>query len=294
MPGGILLPPKHLDSCNDHKHLFLKKIHCINLRSMTVRNGLTLTGVRPLHLVLKETERNHSRMVNSQALTLVNQDGSRAPSRQGSKYSKTSKADVLVHPITMAFFGLLWSKLLDEGKAKLHLHLTTEDPFLPHETAIDGICTEIIVKLVIKYEEGLELEAGFYPEYGREMAIILYSDTQTFRSEVKKCVTCSVAEDYHLFPPETLQSKQNRLNLSRVKQHSFLRMLDSYAALLTAWGKPATSRIPPSKSLSDKALRQFPDFQEYIPERALLLVAAIVKQPTSTVNASYCYGRSKA
>lgn len=61
----------------------------------------------------------------------------------------------------MAFFGPLWHKLLDEGKVKLRLHLMIEDPFSPHEMAIDGICTEVITKLVLKYkEEGLELESG--------------------------------------------------------------------------------------------------------------------------------------
>ena len=99
----------------------------------------------------------------SQALTLVNQDMSRVPSRQGGKYSKTSKADVQARPITMGFFGPLWCKLLDEGKAKLRLHLMTEDPFPPREAAVavDGICTEIIIELILKYEEeGLELESG--------------------------------------------------------------------------------------------------------------------------------------
>ncbi|KAG6369893.1 hypothetical protein JVT61DRAFT_13357 [Boletus reticuloceps] len=61
----------------------------------------------------------------------------------------------------MAFFGKLWHRLLDKGKAKLHLHLMTEDPFPPRELAIPGICTEILIELIIKYEEEeLELESG--------------------------------------------------------------------------------------------------------------------------------------
>jgi hypothetical protein len=37
----------------------------------------------------------------------------------------------------------------------------TDDPFPPRKMAIDGICMEIIIKLVINYEEeGLELKAG--------------------------------------------------------------------------------------------------------------------------------------
>ncbi|KAF8137693.1 hypothetical protein EV363DRAFT_1155703 [Boletus edulis] len=222
----------------------------------------------------------------SGSLTLVNKDESRAPSRQGSKYSKTSKADVVARPVTMAFFGPLWCKLLDEGKAKLRLHLMTDDPFPPREMAIDGICTEIIIELVIKYEEeGLELEAGFYPEYGRQMAIILYSDTQTFRSEVKKCVTRSVVDDYHLFPPENLQSEIERIEFVKNKAARLLENAQFLRGAPDSLGKTSNFAHPALKkvclayfySSSDKALRQFPDFQEYIPERALLLVGAMVR-----------------
>jgi hypothetical protein len=37
----------------------------------------------------------------------------------------------------------------------------TEDPFPPREVAVGGICTEIIVELMLMYEEeGLELKTG--------------------------------------------------------------------------------------------------------------------------------------
>lgn len=98
----------------------------------------------------------------SPALTLVAQDESRAPSRQGGKCSKKSKADQH-RPTTLGFFPALWCKLLDDSKAMLRLHLVTEDPFpsRPMAIASDGICSEILLELVLKYQEdGLELEEG--------------------------------------------------------------------------------------------------------------------------------------
>ncbi|KAF8449428.1 hypothetical protein L210DRAFT_3641009 [Boletus edulis BED1] len=190
----------------------------------------------------------------SRSLTLVNKDESRAPSHQG-------------------------------RKVNLCLHLMTDNPFPPREMAIDGICTEIIIKLVIKYEEeGLELEAGFYPEYGRQMAIILYSDTQIFRSEVKKCVTRSIVDDYHLFPPENLQSEIERIEFVKNKAARLLENAQFLCGAPDSLGKTSNFAHPALKkvcltyfySSSDKALRQFPDFQEYIPERALLLVGAMI------------------
>ncbi|KIK15598.1 hypothetical protein PISMIDRAFT_16406 [Pisolithus microcarpus 441] len=59
--------------------------------------------------------------------------------------------------------------------------------------------------MVIKYKDnGLELEAGFYPEHKRSMAMILFNDTQTFHSEIKKIAACIVPFKYGLYPPENI------------------------------------------------------------------------------------------
>ncbi|KAI6023113.1 hypothetical protein PISMIDRAFT_104849 [Pisolithus microcarpus 441] len=76
------------------------------------------------------------------------------------KYSRTTKADVVVWPTMLAFFSPLWCKLLGEAKARMQLYVATEVPFLCHEMVINGVCMEILVEMVIKYEDdGLELEA---------------------------------------------------------------------------------------------------------------------------------------
>ncbi|KAI6130723.1 hypothetical protein EDD16DRAFT_1515393 [Pisolithus croceorrhizus] len=74
----------------------------------------------------------------------------------------------------VAFFSPLWCKLLDEAKGRMQLYVATEVLFLHHEMAINSVCMEILVEMVIKYEDnGLELEAGFYPEHKRSMAMIV-------------------------------------------------------------------------------------------------------------------------
>jgi endonuclease III len=92
----------------------------------------------------------------------------------------------------------------------------------------------------------------------------LYSDTQTFHSEVKKCVTRSVVDDYHLFPPENLQSEIERIEFVKNKAVQLLenaqflhRAPDSLIStrlqfLASNWtksfrGKPAISHILPSR-----------------------------------------------
>lgn len=186
----------------------------------------------------------------SLSLTLVNQDASRATSGQGGKHSKTAKADVVLRPNTLAFFGVLWCKLIDEAKAMVRLHVATEDPFLPRNVAIDNLCGEIIIELVIKYEEdGLSLEKGelsvppplyspdrllgYYPEHESDMVALvsshscdaqfkqlapqLFADTQTFRSELKKCAVRTVPEDYQLIPPDHLATEAQRIEFVKTK-----------------------------------------------------------------------------
>ncbi|KIK16517.1 hypothetical protein PISMIDRAFT_113217, partial [Pisolithus microcarpus 441] len=135
-----------------------------------------------------------------------------------SKYSRTTKADVVIWPTTLAFFGLLWCKLLGEAKARMQLYVAMEVPFLRCEMAIDGVCMEILVEMVIKYkDDGLELEAGFYPEHKRSMATILFNDTQTFHSEIKKVAVCIVPFEYGLYPPETINDNAKRINFVKKK-----------------------------------------------------------------------------
>ncbi|KAI9567569.1 hypothetical protein HD554DRAFT_2039580 [Boletus coccyginus] len=169
----------------------------------------------------------------SKASTLVNQDKHCTPSLHCSKHSKTSKAETIVHPFTMAFFGPLWGRLLNEGKAKLQLHLATEDPFPPREMAINGVCSEIIVELVI--------------------------------SELKKCTICGIAEDYHLFLPEQLHSETEWIEFIKWKVAQLLENAQYYYM------------VPQTVYSSKKAVCQFPDFQVYVPDKALLLIAAMLR-----------------
>ncbi|KIK20933.1 hypothetical protein PISMIDRAFT_655940 [Pisolithus microcarpus 441] len=96
--------------------------------------------------------------------------------------------------------------------------------------AIDGICMEILVEMVIKYEEdGLELEAGFYPEHKRSMATILFNDMQTFRSEIKKAAVRIVPFEYCLYPPENIEDDGKRIEFVKKKAAQLLEGAQLFA-----------------------------------------------------------------
>ncbi|KAI5981085.1 hypothetical protein EDD15DRAFT_2204599 [Pisolithus albus] len=205
--------------------------------------------------------------------------------------TRTTKADVVVRPTTLAFFGPLWCKLLGEAKGRMRLYVATEVPFLRREMAIDGVCMEILVEMVIKYEDdGLELEAGFYPEHKRSMAMILFHDTQTFRSEIKKAAVRIVPFEYGLYPPENIDDNAERINFVKKKAAQLLEGARYLRGDLDPLGRTSNFAHSALKKTclavyyctSSKSLRRFAEFQESVPVKALALVAAIIRSVLTT------------
>ncbi|KAG6369263.1 hypothetical protein JVT61DRAFT_15536 [Boletus reticuloceps] len=231
--------------------------------------------------------------------------------RRGAKYSKTAKADVSARPTTLSFFkhAPLWGKLLDAAKGRMRLYLLTENPFPEREISIDGICTEILEEMIREYEDnGLELESGFYNEYRRSMAMLLFNDIHTFRSEIKKAVVRFVPSEYGLYPPERIDGtvegnqwvKDKAMQL--LDHAQFLRGApDARVRYLFLWsvtdvndtrgqGKASNFAHPALKKSclavcygnGSKSLYRFPEFQSSMPTEALLVVSTIVRSVLTT------------
>ncbi|KAI6014165.1 hypothetical protein BKA83DRAFT_13488, partial [Pisolithus microcarpus] len=74
----------------------------------------------------------------SAAEELMDVDNAKANSGKGSARLGRARNTVIVKPTTLAFYPPLWTKLLDEAKARIRLYVATEEPFLRLETAVDG------------------------------------------------------------------------------------------------------------------------------------------------------------
>ncbi|KAI5982923.1 hypothetical protein EDD15DRAFT_2376986 [Pisolithus albus] len=202
-----------------------------------------------------------------------------------------SRSTVVPKPMTLAFYPPLWMKLLDDAKARMRLHVATEEPFLRLETAVDGQCSEIIIELVVKYQEdGSELEAGFYPQHKRSMARMLFNDTQTFRSEIKKLAARIVPIEYNLSAPKSATTEHERLEAVKQKAAAFLEGAKFLRGECDSLGRASNFAHPALRNIclavyysnSVKSLRQYVEFQHFVPYKALALVAAIVHSVLST------------
>ncbi|KAI6011879.1 hypothetical protein BKA83DRAFT_4501563 [Pisolithus microcarpus] len=218
-------------------------------------------------------------------------DSTSLVSERRSKYSRTTKADVVVRPTMLAFFGPLWCKLLGEAKARMWLYVATEVPFLHREMAISGVCMEILVEMVIKYEDdGLELEASFYPERKRSMATILFNDMQTFRSEIKKVAVRIIPFEYGLYPPETIDDNAERIDFVKKKATQLLESARYLHGDLDSLGRTSNFAHSALKKTclavyyctSSKSLHRFAKFQESVPVKVLALVTAIIQSVLTT------------
>ncbi|KAI6034751.1 hypothetical protein BKA83DRAFT_4121797 [Pisolithus microcarpus] len=221
----------------------------------------------------------------SAAEELMDVDNAKANSGKGSARLGRARNTVIVKPTTLAFYPPLWTKLLDEAKARIRLYVATEEPFLRLETAVDGQCSEEIIELVVKYQEDQsELEAGFYPQYKRSMARMLFNDTQTFRSEIKKVAVRIVPIEYNLSAPKSATTERERLDAVKQKATVLLEGAKFLRGECDSLGKASNFAHPALQNIclgvyysnSVKSLRQYVEFQHFVPYKALALAAAIV------------------
>ncbi|KAH7917905.1 hypothetical protein BV22DRAFT_1052111 [Leucogyrophana mollusca] len=136
--------------------------------------------------------------------------GSETPVIKRSRYSKTSKNDIVPVPSQISFYLPCWRQLLEEAKAEMHLHASIVDPWPKLEVTIDGVCTEILRQKLLDWTStNRPLERGFFPEYQSGMKCLLYDDLTMFQTEMKKSAKTSCRSGYPLFPKKVLPKKQH-------------------------------------------------------------------------------------
>ncbi|KAI6014228.1 hypothetical protein BKA83DRAFT_4129871 [Pisolithus microcarpus] len=227
----------------------------------------------------------------SAAEELMDVDNAKANSGKGSAHLGHAQNTVIVKPTTLAFYPPLWTKLLDKAKARIQLYVATEEPFLRLETAVDGQCSEEIIELVVKYQEDQsELEAGFYPQYKRSMAWMLFNDMQTFRSEIKKVAVRIVPIEYNLSAPKSATTEREWLDAVKQKATVLLEGAKFLRGECDSLGKASNFAHPALQNIclgvyysnSVKSLHQYVEFQHFVPYKALALAAAIERHGFST------------
>ncbi|KAI6019409.1 hypothetical protein PISMIDRAFT_13303 [Pisolithus microcarpus 441] len=242
------------------------------------RSTLQLSPFPPLHSCKKSSPHRPDATSSDQQLAaeeMMDVDNAGAKSGKCGCLGH-SQSIVIPKPTMLAFYPPLWMKLLDKAKARIWLHVATKEPFLRLETAVNGQCSEIMIELVVKYQEdGSELEAGFYPQHKRSMVQMLFNDMQTFQSKIKKLAAWTVPIEYNLSAPK-----------SATTEHEWLEAVKQKAAAFPEGAKILASNFAHSAlrniclavyySNSVKLLHQYIKFQHFVPYKALALIAAIV------------------
>ncbi|KAI9460021.1 hypothetical protein HD554DRAFT_2176797 [Boletus coccyginus] len=214
--------------------------------------------------------------------------------KKSGRYSIHPKGSVAAKDTTISFYPELWRKLLDLAKARMRLHVAVEDAFPKLEKARDRECKEVLTEVIAHFEANeWEVERGIYPRYKIAMSRLIFNDTQTFRSDIKKAVMKYICPGYDLFPPSTAKTDDERLTAVMKKADDLLRTSSYLRGVLDEQGKTSNfahkvlmdTVLDCFYSSSSKSLRQFPEFQDAVPPKALLLVAG-------TVHATLCLFRT--
>ncbi|KAI6019278.1 hypothetical protein BKA83DRAFT_112983, partial [Pisolithus microcarpus] len=118
----------------------------------------------------------------------------------------------------------------------------------------------------------------------RSMATILFNDTQTFRSEIKKAAVHIVPFEYCLYPPENIEDDGERIEFVKKKAAQLLEGAQYLCGDVDSLGRTSNFAHPALRKIclavyycnSSKSLHQFVEFQTSVPDRALVLVSAII------------------
>ncbi|KAI5999535.1 hypothetical protein EDD15DRAFT_2193599 [Pisolithus albus] len=164
------------------------------------------------------------------------------------RYSRNAKGTVPIKPMLIAFYPPLWAKLLDLAKARMRLYVAVENAFPRLEDAVGGQCREVLMEVIAHFEaQGWEVEAG--------KATIRLTNSTCAGCDLKKVAIKSLRADYDLYPPTTAKTEEQRI---------------------AAVKKKADDLLNTARYLRGEPDGQFTEFQEYVPYRALALVAAMV------------------
>ncbi|KAI6045951.1 hypothetical protein EDC04DRAFT_2598516, partial [Pisolithus marmoratus] len=166
---------------------------------------------------------------------------------------------------------------LGQGKGRMQLYVAMEVPFLHCEMAIDSIHMEILVTMVIKYEEdGLELEADYrFLSQAQEV----YGNNLKSRRLLYILCPLSIVST----PPKNIKDDSECIEFIKKKAVQLLKGVQYLCGDIDSLGRTSNFAHPTLRKIclavyycnSSKSLHQFIEFQTSVPDRALVLVSAM-------------------
>ncbi|KIK16386.1 hypothetical protein PISMIDRAFT_15863 [Pisolithus microcarpus 441] len=116
------------------------------------------------------------------------------------------------------------------------------------------------------------------------MCRLLFNDILTFHSNLKKAVIKSLHADYKLYPPATTKTEEQHIEAVKKKADDLLSTVRYLHGEPDDQGRVSNFAHRALKNIClafyygnmSKCLCQFPEFQEYVPYRALALFTAMV------------------
>ncbi|KAF8133443.1 hypothetical protein EV363DRAFT_1295587 [Boletus edulis] len=139
--------------------------------------------------------------------------------KKGGRYSKNLKGSIPSKTTNISFYPQSWRKLLNLAKAHMRLQVAIDDAFLKLETAIDGECKEVLRKAIAYFEENQwQVDRDYMPD----MCRLIFNDTQTFHSDIKKVVMKFIHPGYDLFLPATAGIDKEKLTVVKNKADKLL------------------------------------------------------------------------
>ncbi|KAF7975803.1 hypothetical protein HWV62_8485 [Athelia sp. TMB] len=213
-------------------------------------------------------------------------------SRTHTQHSRRRSNRDLTNPTKLQFYPERVQYMLGLAKSNWHLWIALDWGFPKYrDKKINDKLIECLTDAIAQYEaDGDTLEPGYYPKYKDKMVRLLWNDTSTFRSELKKLTRQQVPNLYSIFPKQVG-------NEPRISRAAYQAHVKAAVADLLEGGKfmhngkdqngrtnnlthPAIGEVCRIffYGASNKLGHEFPDeFGSEVPDMAIALVITAIK-----------------
>ncbi|KAG6369596.1 hypothetical protein JVT61DRAFT_14216 [Boletus reticuloceps] len=112
-------------------------------------------------------------------------------------------------PTLVQFYPRICAAMIDLTKHYFRCHQVFSDLFPSKEASIDGICRDVLYDVMGEFQKmGRMIEEGYWENHKDNMAVCVWKDINTFRSEVRKVVLGIVPIEYKLSAPNARTSAE--------------------------------------------------------------------------------------
>ncbi|KAG2157191.1 hypothetical protein DEU56DRAFT_905855 [Suillus clintonianus] len=159
-------------------------------------------------LNLRHQKNGHPQMPNPELLDLFRRAETNTSNTkvnmQAVKVTAKSKVSEGSNATQLGWYGPRWKSFLEDAKVECRAQQALDNPFPKLEDLPYTVTESLSVSLIQWLKNGGQVEADVWPAHKSDMSRLLYDDSATWCSDLKKITIAITPSVYSLVPPATI------------------------------------------------------------------------------------------